>query len=315
MLSLLSSRPACGQVGAAAGSDPILVAESRFRTSTSSGKHEARKPLPRTVPHKLPDTSHPDRLRTCQTVSAKPCNVFAVSCLCPICAWYATRLPLARIWIRTDSSTTLQITRLVSGVFMGLGPGAAVGPSTHITFGEDRKHATYNCGAAAEVRYSAAARLWRPTAAKERGGDFDYEGVWQFGSFGPADICAWTIASDNGYSLPNRPLKPRLSMKADISSGDDPRKKTLGTFYPVYPIGNYFGVVADMGLAADSVLAGGENPRWQRRGTAILAMLGEAAAGASMLRSSAALPLFVCGVTTAVSALAELQIQSKGKSK
>jgi len=34
-------------------------------------------------------------------------------------------------------------------------------------------------------------------------------------------------------------------MKADISSGADPRKKTLDTFYPVFPIGNYVGVLAD----------------------------------------------------------------------
>ncbi len=42
------------------------------------------------------------------------------------------------------------------------------------------------------------------------------------------------------------------------------------------------------GLAADSVLAGGENPRWQRRCAAILAMLGGAAAGAAMLHRSVA---------------------------
>ena len=43
------------------------------------------------------------------------------------------------------------------------------------------------------------------------------------------------------------PLKPRFSAKADISSGDNPQSHTLGTFYPVFPIGNYFGVLADTG--------------------------------------------------------------------
>jgi uncharacterized membrane protein YoaK (UPF0700 family) len=69
------------------------------------------------------------------------------------------------------------------------------------------------------------------------------------------------------------------------------------------------------GLAADSVFAGGENPRWQRRGTAILTMLGGAAVGAAMLHRSVALPLFACGVMTAMGALAGLWIQSRGKSK
>ena len=36
-------------------------------------------------------------------------------------------------------------------------------------------------------------------------------------------------------------------MKADISSGDDPRTNTLGTFNPLFPKGNYFGVIATAG--------------------------------------------------------------------
>src|SRR4029077_13015313 len=38
------------------------------------------------------------------------------------------------------------------------------------------------------------------------------------------------------------------------------------------------------GFAADSSFAGGDNPRWQRRGAAILAILAGAIAGASLLR-------------------------------
>jgi hypothetical protein len=113
--------------------------------------------------------------------------------------------------------------------------------------GLDRKLAAYNRGAAPEVRHSVAARLWRPIQTKEGGWDFDYEGVWQFGAFGAGDIRAWTLASETGYSLPNLPWRPRLSVKSDISSGDDPRRNTLGTFSPVYPVGNYFGVIADTG--------------------------------------------------------------------
>jgi hypothetical protein len=110
-----------------------------------------------------------------------------------------------------------------------------------------RKQATYNRGTANELRHSLGARLWRPIATKDPGWDFDYEGVWQFGSFGSANIRAWTFATETGYSVPTLPLKPRFSLRADISSGDNPTTPTLGTFFSLFPIGNYFGVIADTG--------------------------------------------------------------------
>jgi uncharacterized membrane protein YoaK (UPF0700 family) len=65
------------------------------------------------------------------------------------------------------------------------------------------------------------------------------------------------------------------------------------------------------GLAADSVFAGGSNPRWLRRCGSILAMLTGAAAGTVLLRQSVALPLYVCAVITAVCAFAWLRLESK----
>jgi hypothetical protein len=113
--------------------------------------------------------------------------------------------------------------------------------------GLDRKNATFERGTADELRHTVGGMLWRPIATQESGADFDYEGVVQFGTFGSDDIRAWTFASDTGYSLTTVPLRPRFSIKADISSGDNPDSHTLGTFNPVYPIGNYFGVLADTG--------------------------------------------------------------------
>jgi len=113
--------------------------------------------------------------------------------------------------------------------------------------GLDRKFFTYNRGTAQETRHTLGARLWRPPATKESGWDLDYEAVWQFGSFGANGIRAWTVASDTGYSFLAAPLSPRISVKADISSGDDPRSHSLGTFSPIFPVGNYFGVLADTG--------------------------------------------------------------------
>jgi len=65
------------------------------------------------------------------------------------------------------------------------------------------------------------------------------------------------------------------------------------------------------GFAADSSLAGGDNPRWGRRAAAVLAMLTGAIAGTSMLVYSVAVPLFVCGVMTAICAVARLHLSRK----
>ena len=113
--------------------------------------------------------------------------------------------------------------------------------------GQDRKDGAFQRGTAHEVRQSIGGRVSRPVATEHPGWDFDDEALWQFGSFGTADIRAWTVASETGYRIPTIPLKPRFSAKADISSGDHPSTNTLGTFNPLYPKGNYFGVLATTG--------------------------------------------------------------------
>ncbi len=113
--------------------------------------------------------------------------------------------------------------------------------------GQDRKDVAFERGTAHEVRHSIGARVSRPIASEHPGWDFDEEALWQFGSFGTADIRAWTVATETGYRIPTIPLKPRFSAKADISSGDHPSTNTLGTFNPLYPKGNYFGVLATTG--------------------------------------------------------------------
>jgi Alginate export len=113
--------------------------------------------------------------------------------------------------------------------------------------GLDRKEATFQRGTAHEVRHSLGGRISRPIATERPGWDFDDEALWQFGTFGSANIEAWTVATETGYRIPTIPLKPRFSAKADISSGDNPNSKTLGTFNPLFPKGDYFGVLATTG--------------------------------------------------------------------
>lgn len=57
------------------------------------------------------------------------------------------------------------------------------------------------------------------------------------------------------------------------------------------------------GVASESSLAGGNNPRWQRRLASIVLMFGGAAAGALLLRRSVALPLGLAALLSFTGAL------------
>ena len=115
--------------------------------------------------------------------------------------------------------------------------------------GLDRKEAAFQRGTARELRHSFGARASRPIATEQPALDFDYEAVFQAGTFGTANIRAWTASSETGYRIPTLPLKPRFCIRADISSGDHPKSdpNILETFNPLFPKGNYFGVIATTG--------------------------------------------------------------------
>ena len=119
-------------------------------------------------------------------------------------------------------------------------------------FGLDKKTGTYNQGSAREQRQTVGVRLANsaPTPRDERRmiPHYDVEAVYQFGSFGSAPIEAWTVGSEFGTTLGRVSGRPRIGLRADAASGDkDPAKPGLQTFNPLFPIGNYFGVLADTG--------------------------------------------------------------------
>jgi hypothetical protein len=80
-------------------------------------------------------------------------------------------------------------------------------------------------------------RFWRVAPPL----DYNFEFLYQWGTFGSGAISAWTAASDTGYTLPSLPLRPRFGLKANITSGDrDPKNPDLQTFNPLFPKGSYF---------------------------------------------------------------------------
>ena len=104
--------------------------------------------------------------------------------------------------------------------------------------GLDRDAAAFDQGIDQELRESIGMRLWRDSATW----DCNFEAVYQWGRFGSAPIRAWTLASDTGFTFAGVSWKPRLGLKADITSGDrDPADPALESFNPLFPRGSYFG--------------------------------------------------------------------------
>lgn len=110
--------------------------------------------------------------------------------------------------------------------------------------GYQEKDATFNQGTANERRHTVGSRLFGTLS----GWDWNTEGFYQFGSFGDGDIRAWSVGSDTGYTFSNTPWTPRLSLKANIISGDDdPSDAELQTFNALFPKGKYFGEIGLLG--------------------------------------------------------------------
>jgi hypothetical protein len=100
-----------------------------------------------------------------------------------------------------------------------------------------RDDAEFDQGTHNERRRSIGTRIFGAPGAW----DYNFELVYQWGSFGPDDIDAWTVASDTGYTIRPLPTQPRLGLRADITSGDHhPSDSKLQTFDPLFPKGAYF---------------------------------------------------------------------------
>jgi hypothetical protein len=109
--------------------------------------------------------------------------------------------------------------------------------------GIDTTHAAYQQGSGREIRHSIGTRLFnhQSGAPFEPGFDYNWEMVYQLGTFGKNYINAWTVATETGYSFPVR-LTPRLALRADVASGGQhPNGGSLNTFNPLFPRGAYFG--------------------------------------------------------------------------
>jgi Alginate export len=101
--------------------------------------------------------------------------------------------------------------------------------------GLNHKGAQFDEGTADELRHTIGVRVWGTRGRL----DYNFEPIWQGGTFGADAIRAWTVASDTGWQLID-PGHLRLGCRADVTSGDRNRTDgTLGTFNPLFPTGAF----------------------------------------------------------------------------
>jgi hypothetical protein len=97
-----------------------------------------------------------------------------------------------------------------------------------------------------ELRNSLGTRVWGQPLPWE----YDVEALWQFGQFGRGNIEAGAIISAIRYNFNELPLRPRVGLVSDITSGDrNPRSRNLQTFNPMFPTGAYLNLANPVGPA------------------------------------------------------------------
>ncbi len=110
--------------------------------------------------------------------------------------------------------------------------------------GFENKDAVYAQGPGYELRHTLGTRLWGRPLPWEYNLEYD----WQFGTFGPGNIEAWSAAHAIRYNFSDLPLKPRLGLRFDFTSGDNnPASPNLQTFNPLFPSGMYFNLLNPVG--------------------------------------------------------------------
>jgi hypothetical protein len=112
----------------------------------------------------------------------------------------------------------------------------------YLGFQSDSK--TYDAGENDELRHSFGVRVWK----KSESFSYDFEALYQFGSWGDYNIEAYTASIDASYFMNTGRKKTQLGLKTEFISGDKNRNdNSLNSFNPLYPRGAYFGLAALIG--------------------------------------------------------------------
>jgi len=114
--------------------------------------------------------------------------------------------------------------------------------------GLDRKRGIFDQGTGREIRHTLGFRSFGQYASF----DYNLDAFLQLGRFHASGITtsirAWAFSSDWGYLLNHSKLRPRLGLRADITSGDrNPKDHVLETFNPLLPGTTYSDTIGLIG--------------------------------------------------------------------
>jgi hypothetical protein len=110
--------------------------------------------------------------------------------------------------------------------------------------GVDVRQARYAQGIGPESRHTIGVK-WSGAGRRL---ELNYDGLFQWGAFNGAPIRAWAVATETAFRPTTAGWKPRVSLRADIASGDrDAREPRLQAFNPLFPGNAYSGAVGLLG--------------------------------------------------------------------
>ncbi|MGH7557686.1 MAG: alginate export family protein [Gemmatimonadota bacterium] len=119
----------------------------------------------------------------------------------------------------------------------------------------DRDSVAFNGSAGRERRHTVGARL---AGKSESGWDYDLELAYQAGDVSNADISAYMIGSQIGWTFPDAGWAPRIFGEFDYGSGDDEPGGEVNTFNPLFASGHkYLGHVDALGRRNVAAISGG----------------------------------------------------------
>jgi hypothetical protein len=118
----------------------------------------------------------------------------------------------------------------------------------------DRKRGSFDQGGGREIRHTVIARTFGASGNATGQFDYNFDIIFQWGNFKSTGreigIRAWALATDAGFTINRTPLKPRLGLRADATSGDrDPNDRRLQTFNPLFPGTTYSDTIGLIGRA------------------------------------------------------------------
>jgi len=114
--------------------------------------------------------------------------------------------------------------------------------------GLDRKRGVFDQGSGRETRHTFGFRAFGQFPVF----DYNLDAFLQLGHFKTSGVAntirAWAVSSDLGYVVRHTNLKPRIGLRADITSGDrDPKDHLLQTFNPLLPGTTYSDTIGLIG--------------------------------------------------------------------